>query len=99
MSRRKGELSSVMVDIRWPHQVALPERETLGWRYRFVHEFCRELSLCPRGHTVVYGGEYWNVFCFKEEADAELFRKRFGGEKFDPAQRGKGKNWAQWNRK
>jgi len=99
MSRRKGELSSAMVDVGWPHQVALPESETLGYRYRFVHEFCRDLSLCPRGHSVYHADQWWRVYCFKEAADAELFRKRFGGETFDPAQRGKGRYWAQWKKK
>jgi hypothetical protein len=30
------------------------------------------------------------VFCFAEPADAERFMTRFGGEMFDPKQRGKG---------
>jgi hypothetical protein len=26
------------------------------------------------------------------------FRQHFGGEKFDPNQRGRGSNWARWNK-
>jgi hypothetical protein len=47
---RKGALSAAMRDIHWRHQVAVPERETLGWRHCFVREFCRELSIAPHGH-------------------------------------------------
>jgi hypothetical protein len=36
------------------------------------------------------------VFCFAEEAHAEAFRIRFGGERFDPKQRGRGRRWARW---
>ena len=96
--RRKGELSPSLVDLRFPHQVALPQSETMGWRYRFVDEFCRGLSLCPRGHSLYHEDQWWHVYCFKEEADAEAFRKRFGGRKFDPAQRGKGRDWSQWKK-
>jgi hypothetical protein len=33
-----------------------------------------------------------------EPADAEKFMQRFGGEKFDPKQRGRGSNWAYWKK-
>jgi hypothetical protein len=52
MTRRKGELSSRMMDREWPHQVPLPADEVMGDKYRVTHEFCRDLSLCPRGHSV-----------------------------------------------
>jgi hypothetical protein len=35
------------------------------------------------------------VYCFAKPEDAEKFRQRFGGVKFDPTQRGNGRNWAR----
>ena len=35
----------------------------------------------PRGHSVVHGGEWFNVYCFAEPEHAEKFMHRFGGEK------------------
>jgi hypothetical protein len=59
---------------------------------------CNGLSLCPRGHAVFQEGQWFNVFCFSNPADAEKFMQRFGGEPFDPWQKGKGSNWAQWRK-
>jgi hypothetical protein len=58
----------------------------------------RSVALCPRKHSVTHGCQRWNVFCFKEEADARKFMNKFSGEKFDPAQRGKGRNGVQGNK-
>jgi hypothetical protein len=57
---------------------------SLGNGYKLVHDFCADLVLCPRGHTVVWEGEWWNVYGFKEPEHADKFRLRFGGEKFNP---------------
>jgi hypothetical protein len=98
MVRRKGELSPAGVDRGWPHQVALPADECRGTHFRTLHAFCIGLSLCPRGHSVFHDDRWWQVFCFAEEAHANAFRARFGGERFDPAQRGRGRNWARWHK-
>jgi hypothetical protein len=98
MVYRKGEQSSAMVDTGWPHQVAVPESVSLNNGYKAVDAFCKELSLCPRGHRIVHTGQCFNVYCFSERSDAEKFMQRFGGEWFDPKQRGKGKNWMQWKK-
>jgi hypothetical protein len=95
---RKGELSPAAVDRGWPHQVALPASACEGGGYKTIHDFCKDLSLCPRGHCVHHDGQSFNVYCFADAADVEKFRARFGGEKFDPAQRGKGRNWMQWKK-
>ena len=88
--RRKGELSPAAMDRGWPHQVAVPARISLGERYQVVHDFCKELSLCPRKHSVVGPDNEWrNVFCFAQKEHAERFKQRFGGEWIDPAQRRK----------
>jgi len=99
MVYRKGELSPSAIDRGWPHQVALPASASLNGGYEVIHEFCNDLSLCSRGHSVAHNGEWFNVYCFSERTDAERFMARFGGEKFDPRQRGKGSNWAHWRRR
>jgi hypothetical protein len=96
--RRKGELSPAAIDRGWPHQIALPARSCENGGYEGIHAFCKELTLCARGHAV-YDREWFHVYCFAKPEDAETFRQRFGGVKFDPAQRGKGNNWARWNRR
>jgi hypothetical protein len=95
---RKGELSPADIDRKWPHQVVLPARACEGSGYNEIHEFCKNLSLCSRGHAVCDGKEWFDVYCFADPADAEKFKQRFGGEKFNPSQRGKGRSWARWNR-
>lgn len=60
-----------MVDRGWPHQVALPASASLNGGYQAIHEFCKTLSLCPRGHAVFHEGEWLNVYCFAVAADAK----------------------------
>jgi hypothetical protein len=84
MVYRKGELSPASVDRHWPHQVALPASASLNGGYKAIYDFCKDLSLCARGHTVLHNDEWFNVYCFSDEAHAEKFMARFGGEKFDP---------------
>jgi hypothetical protein len=43
----------------------------------------------PARSLGVHNGRWFNVYCFAEAADADKFMKQFGGEKFDPRQRGK----------
>ena len=80
MVRRKGEMSTFQIDNGWPHQVALAQRLTTGKTLDVVHDFCKDLSLCQRGHCFVRGSEYIKVWCFAEEDDAQKFIARFGGE-------------------
>ena len=93
--RRKGELSAAAIDRGWPHQVVLPARLCERGGYNDIHEFCRDLTLCSRGHALYHDGQWFHVYCFKEPADAQKFMERFGGEKFDPIERGRGANWAR----
>ena len=65
MSRRKGELTAALIDRGWPHQVALPEEACAGNNYKIHADFCRDLSLCPRGKAVFHGDQWWRVFCFQ----------------------------------
>jgi hypothetical protein len=52
-----------------------------------AREFCRDLSLCPRGQSFRRDDTDYVVFCFGDAVDAALFRKRFNGEPFDPKKR------------
>ena len=96
--RRKGELSSAAIDHGWPHQVVLQARMCERGGYNEMHEFCRDLTLGSRGHALHHDGQWSHVYCFKEVADAQKFMERFGGEKFDPAERGRRTNWARWKK-
>lgn len=93
MGRRKGELSPARIDREFPHQIIVPCSLLSGGHYHFVRYFCDGLSAAPRGHSVVKDDEWHQIFCFRDRADAELFRQRFGGGWFDPATRGRGKSW------
>ena len=44
-----------------------------------------------RIHSIVHGGHLHNDYCFAEDGDADTFMRRFGGDTFDPEQRGKGR--------
>src|SRR5882672_9813969 len=78
MARRKGALSGSAIDRGWPTRSRYAD-DCRGTQYRTAHAFCRDLSLCPRGHSVFHGDEWWEVFCFADEAHAEAFRLRLGG--------------------
>ena len=97
MARHKGELSPFGIDLGWPHQVALSSEVTRA-RYKEIREFGARLSLAPRGHSVFHEGEWYNVYCFADAADAKLFLDRFSGEPFDPRERGRGAHWMQWRK-
>src|SRR5271154_6598776 len=86
--RREGELSAAAIDHGWPHQVVLPARLCERDGYNDIHEFCRDLTLCSRGHALFHEGQWFHVYCFKEPVDAQKFMERFGGEKFNPIERG-----------
>lgn len=87
MGRRKGEFSTFQLDGGWPHQVALASRLTTGKTHEALCDFCKDLSLAPRGHVFVRDGEYINVWCFGVEGDARKFIERFGGEMINPKDR------------
>jgi hypothetical protein len=71
--RRKGELSAAAVGCEWPHQVVLPARMCERGGYGEINEFCRDLTLCSRGHSLYDEGQWFHVYCFKEPADAQKF--------------------------
>ena len=100
MGRRKGELSAASIDYGWQHQVVLQARfSERGSGYKQIHEFCADLTLCSRGHSLYHDGQWFHVYCFTQPGDAQKFLERFGGERFDSSERGRGANWARWKKR
>jgi hypothetical protein len=91
--RRKGELSPAGINRGWSIRSYLPARFCERGGYKEIHEFCADLTLCSRGHSPYHDGQGFHVYCFMEPADAQKFLKRFGGETFDPTERGHSTNW------
>jgi hypothetical protein len=85
MVYRKGELNKAMMELQWPHHVALPTYRCHGHNYITMRLFCEPLSLYPRPHSFRRDDEDKTIFCFAERTHAEQFRERFGGELMDPA--------------
>ncbi len=73
-----------MIDVGWPHQVAVPAELLYGAGYPRVHLFCEGLSLCPRNSHFRRDDRDYVVFCFAEVSHAERFRARFNGEIITP---------------
>jgi hypothetical protein len=90
MVYRKGELNKAQINRGWPYQVALHADRCTGAQYKEVHGFCKDLSLCPRGHFLWRDDVGFNVFCFAAKGDAEKFCVRFGGEMVDVKARKRG---------
>jgi hypothetical protein len=51
------------------------------------------------GHTVRRDDATYSVFCFVDAAHAERFCKAFGGERFDPKDRGRRSAWFIWRKR
>jgi hypothetical protein len=96
MGYRKGELTPAGVDLGWPHQVARLHDLGTGKQGDVIHAFCKDLSLCVRGHRVVWENDWYNIYCFAQREHAEAFMAQFGGELFDPRERGRGHKWHFW---
>jgi hypothetical protein len=92
-------MTATKIDREWPYQVAPPADHVLGPNYCVTHDFCRGLSLCPRGRTVLRGSVNYTIFCFADPAHADLFRERFSGEWFNPKERGRGNEWLLWRKR
>lgn len=87
MVYRKGELSKAAIDRGWPFQVALEARFCMGDNFIKHRLYCRELSLCARGHSFYRENRDYHVFCFAIREHAESFAKRFRGEFMDAKDR------------
>lgn len=100
MVYRKGELSKRALNAGWPYQVALRalECQEQYHRHEAIVAGCKARSHAPRGHSVVHDGSWWNIHCFADPADAAWFMATFGGEPFDPRDRGTSNGWSRWDR-
>lgn len=89
MSKRKGELSSLRIDIDWPHQVAILETLCCMDNFETVQKFADARSRSPRGQQVSIvwpngKSEIHSVYCFSDAAHAQEFIDEFGGYHFNP---------------
>jgi len=100
MNRRKGELTPSAIDRGWPFQIILLQELSSGKLYAEQTEFCEKQKLmrCSRGHSIFHEDRHYNVHCFATKAGAQAFLDRYGGEWFDPKERGKGVNWNRWHK-
>jgi len=91
MSHRQTRLERIS-EGSFPYWVALIEEKRTGANYDKHREFCRAdaLTLSRHGHSVVWEKEWYCVFRFAEQKDADRFRKEFGGEPMHPSEKGKG---------
>jgi len=99
MTQRKGELPKSTLDREFPYQVAFPAAR--GVRHAdevLIRLFCDNLKVAPRHHTVRREDRDFVVYCFADPQHAAAFQARFGGEPFDPAERGRGASWWRWKK-
>jgi hypothetical protein len=87
-------------DMNFPYWVALVEEKCVGQNYFVVRKFCehRGLSLSGHGHSVSYKSDWYQVFQFATDEDAECFCKEFGGDRMHPSEKGRGKHWSTWRK-
>jgi hypothetical protein len=87
--RTVGRNSNGWLKEVFPYWVALIEEKCTGANNEKIREFCaqRGLSLSRFGHSVVWQKEWYQVFRFGREEDAETFMREFGGERMHPSER------------
>jgi hypothetical protein len=91
-SRRKGELSANKIGRERPEQVARVSA-IRSWARTTIsstnsagsYPFVRVGARC--------GDVTYSVFCIANASQAEQFCEKFGGERFDPKDRGRGSAW------
>lgn len=86
--------------VNCPYWVVLREEKCIGQHFHDLRTFCEErgLSLSRHGHTVVWEHNFYQVFMFAADEDAEVFRAAFDGERMHPSEKGTGKHWSTWRR-
>lgn len=74
-----------------PFWVVLPKERCIGENFYILRNFCdgRGLSLSRHGRSISRREGYYQVFMFAEEADADVFRNEFGGERMHAKERHK----------
>lgn len=98
MSKRKGQMSQATINRRWPHQVAILAEICRGPLKADIFEFCKPYPNSGSPWQIHHESQSYLVKCFPEKSIADEFIARFGGEWFDPRERGKGKLWFDWRK-
>ena len=72
----------------------------MGANYDRHRDFCRDhnLELSNYSPSVVWESEWYVVLRFAEHEHADLFMKEFGGERMNPAEKGRGQHWMKWHK-
>ena len=100
MVYRKSEISNAAINKGFPHQLAVKALEAPEQYERHVHLMMvideQDWQVAPRCFSVVYEGDWWNVYCFADKSHAEMFKALFGGVWTQSSERGSGSNWARW---
>jgi hypothetical protein len=83
LAQRKGELSATMIDVGWPHQIAVHTPNGHVKNCTEIHQFIRHQGLnhCGLGHAFQDDnkGNFYIVYCFAHADHAALFQARFEG--------------------
>ncbi len=92
------KLTIATINRGWPHQVALQasSNDNLAEEQSL---FCKRLLRCAEILSVTDSGQAYNVHCFATREGASAFMSKFGGEWFDPTERGRGAFADRWTRK
>lgn len=80
--RRKGEITHRQIDRDWPYQVRIriPPNTGLGTRLNDMLGAAAEIERGYTSRSDLQGLEDFVRFCFRGEAAAAEFHRRFGGE-------------------
>jgi hypothetical protein len=88
MTLRKGKITRARLRRKWQHHVALPVDKVRGLENsEVVRGFADALSVAPLTYSLRRGDLDLVVFCFAKPEDAEMFCKRFGGERLPGSRR------------
>jgi hypothetical protein len=88
MTRCNGQVTRIDLRRKWPHHVAHPSQKVRDPVNREVI-FCAAgvLSATPHTYCLRRGSSDFVVLCFVKPGEAQVFAKRFGGERLPSVQR------------
>lgn len=84
------------IDRGWPYQVAILAVLSEGHHADEQALYCNRLLRCSVVNSIAFEDQIYKVHCFATRAGAEAFISKFGGEWFDPRERGRGVNADRW---
>lgn len=89
-------LTQTTIDRGWPYQVAILAVHSEGSLADEQALYCNRLLRCIMINSITFEGQTYKVNCFATRAGVEAFISKFGGEWFDPRERGRGVNADMW---